>query len=195
MKVKQVGITGGIGSGKSTISKLFGFLGIPVFFADEEAKKLMVEDQELIGKIKATFGDEAYLGKELNRAYLAKLVFKNKAMLEQLNTIVHPALGKRYERWHEMQQDVPYTLKEAAILFEMGGAEAMDKIITVFAPEALRIKRVMERDGATEQAVRDRISKQMPDEEKVKRADFVIINDGQHSLIQQVLDIHKLLTK
>ncbi len=195
MKIKKVGITGGIGSGKSTVSQLFHFLGIPVYYADEEAKKLMVEDKQLIQDIKAAFGEEAYLDHELNRAYLAKLVFKDNVLLEQLNSIVHPALAKHYEKWHARQKMVPYTLKEAAILIEMGGSKTMDNIITVFAPEALRIKRVMERDGVSKEAVLDRISKQMPEEEKVKKADFVIVNDGQQSLLHQVLDIHKKLTQ
>lgn len=194
MMVKKVGITGGIGSGKSTVSKLFEFLGIPVYYADDEAKKLMVEDQNLIQELKDTFGKETYKDGKLNRAYLANLVFKNEKLLEKLNSIVHPALGRHYEQWHSDQINVPYTIKEAAILFEMGAANHMDKVITVFAPAKLRINRVMERDKVSKESVEDRISKQMPDEEKVKKADFVILNDGSQSLIAQIIGIHKVLT-
>lgn len=189
--IKKIGITGGIGSGKSTVSSIFEFLGIPVFYADDEAKKIMTQDKELITNIKNVFGEKAYNGDELNRSYLAGIVFKDQESLQKLNGIVHPALGRHFEKWHASQEGVPYTLKEAAILFEMGAAASMDKVITVFAPEALRIKRVMDRDGVSEASVRDRISKQMPDEEKVKKADYVIFNDGQQSLLHQVLKIHK----
>ncbi len=194
MMVKKVGITGGIGSGKSTVSKLFEFLGIPVYYADDEAKKLMVEDQKLIQELKDTFGEETYIDGVLNRAYLANLVFKNEKLLAKLNSIVHPALGRHYEQWHLQQQNVPYTIKEAAILFEMGAADHMDKVITVFAPMELRISRVIDRDDVSRESVINRISKQMPDEEKVKRADFVIMNDGSQSLIAQIIEIHKVLT-
>jgi len=193
MAIKKIGITGGIGSGKTTVCRIFEGLGIPVYYADEKAKKLMVEDVELIQNIISAFGEDAYIDGILNRHYLAKLVFKDNKLLEQLNGIVHPALGKDYEKWHKAQEAVPYTLEEAAILFEMGGHEKMDKVIVVSAPLDLRIKRVMERDGVERQNVLDRVSKQMPEEEKVKRADFVIKNDGNHSLIEQIVDIHRLL--
>ncbi|KAA3625143.1 MAG: dephospho-CoA kinase [Bacteroidetes bacterium] len=191
---KKVGITGGIGSGKSTVSKLFEFLGIPVYYADDEAKKLMVEDQDLIQELKATFGQETYKDGMLNRAFLANLVFKNEKLLQKLNSIVHPALGKHYEKWHAQQKNTPYTIKEAAILFEMGAADHMDKVITVFAPVEMRINRVIKRDKVTKESVLDRIARQMPDDEKVEKADFVIMNDGNQSLIAQIIEIHKELT-
>jgi dephospho-CoA kinase len=193
MAIKKIGITGGIGSGKTTVCKIFEALGIPVYYADEKAKKLMVEDEELIQSIISAFGEDAYIDGILNRPYLANLVFKDNKLLEQLNGIVHPALGKDYEKWHKAQEAVPYTLEEAAILFEMGGHEKVDKVIVVSAPLDLRIKRVMERDGVERQNVLDRVSKQMPEEEKIKRADFVIKNDGNHSLIEQIIDIHRTL--
>ena len=193
MKVKKIGITGGIGSGKTTVCRIFETLGIPVYYADEEAKRIMVEDADLVHRIKETFGENSYINGVLNRAYLAKLVFKDENLLKKLNKIVHPALWRDYEKWHNQKKDTPYTLEEAAILFEMGGAERMDSIIVVYAPLEIRIKRVMERDGAKREEVLDRVSKQMPDEEKVKKAVFVIYNDGDKSLIEQVVTIHRSL--
>ena len=194
IKVKKIGITGGIGSGKTTVCQIFETLGIPIYYADTEAKRIMVEDAHLITKIKNLFGKEAYTTEgQLNRAFIGNLVFKDKKLLEKLNAIVHPALAEDYEKWHDSQKLVPYTLKEAAILFEMGAYKIMDKVITVSAPIELRIKRVMARDKVEKAAVLNRISKQMPEEEKEKRADFIVHNDGKQGLIEQVLKIHKIL--
>ncbi len=193
MTIKKIGITGGIGSGKTTVCRIFEALGIPVYYADVRAKQLMVEDKKLIQNIISTFGEESYIDGILNRSHLANLVFRDKKLLEKLNGIVHPALGRDYEQWRDQQRDVPYTLEEAAILFEMSGHKRMDKVIVVSAPLEIRIKRVMERDGVEKQSVLDRVSKQMPQEEKVKLADFIVLNDGQHGLIEQVIDIHKKL--
>lgn len=193
MKVKKIGITGGIGSGKTTVCRIFETLGIPVYYADEQARRIMVEDPELVHRLKETFGENSYINGVLNRSYLAELVFKDEHLLEKLNKIVHPALWRDYEKWHHQKKNTPYTLEEAAILFEMGGAERMDRIIVVYAPLEMRIKRVMERDGTKREQVLDRVSKQLPDEEKVKKADFVIYNDGNKSLIEQVVAIHRSL--
>lgn len=192
----KIGITGGIGSGKTTICRIFETLGIPVYYSDIRAKVLMVENPSLIANIKNVFGEEAYLEDgSLNRAYIGQIAFNDKAKLAELNGIVHPAVFEDGNEWAEMQKDVPYTLKEAALIFEGGGQQFLDKVITVFAPKEVRIRRVIERDKTERSAVEARINKQMPDEEKVRLADFVIYNDGKQSLIQQVLKIHNELLK
>lgn len=195
MSIKKIGITGGIGSGKTTVCKIFEALGIPIYYADDRAKAIMVEDQQLIEDIQIAFGKESYMDAHLNRKHLAQIVFRDEKQLEILNNIVHPALGRDYINWHSQQKNVPYTLKEAAILFEMGAYKSMDKIITVYAPLELRIQRVIERDGVDRKSVLDRVSKQMDDDEKVKLSDFVVHNDGEQSLVHQVYAIHKKLLK
>ena len=187
----KVGITGGIGSGKTTVCKIFETLGIPVYYADERAKRLMTEDMELVAAIKKLFGEDAYFPDgNLDRGFIASIVFNDRKILDRLNDLVHPVVAKDGEKWHLEQQDVPYTLKEAALLIESGSHLLLDKIITVTAPLELRIQRVMARDKAERAAVEARINKQMPESEKVKIADFVIKNDGSMSLIKQVLKIH-----
>jgi dephospho-CoA kinase len=190
----KIGITGGIGSGKTTVCKIFETLGIPVYYADDRAKMLMLQDKHLIEGIKSLFGDQAYLADgALNRQHIAKIAFNDSSKLEQLNALVHPAVFKDGNKWADMQKNVPYTLKEAALIFEGGGHQFLDKVITVFAPKAVRIERVLKRDNTTRAEIEARIEKQMPDEEKVKMADFVIYNDGEQSLVEQVLAIHQAL--
>lgn len=190
----QIGITGGIGSGKTTVCKIFELLGIPVYYADERAKQLMTSDPDLIQKLKEAFGEEVYNGGgNLNRGYLAGIVFHDKAKLDTLNSIVHPAVGIDGLRWHESQKDVPFTLKEAALFFENGSYKKMDKMITVTAPEHIRIERVIARDNVDAASVQARINKQLPESEKVKLSHFVINNDGKHSLIPQVMEIYNYL--
>lgn len=192
--ILKVGITGGIGSGKTTVCKIFELLGIPVYYADGQAKQLMVSDPRLVAGVKKLFGPDSYLPNgALNRPFIAKEVFGDDRKLEQLNRLVHPAVAEDSDRWHHAQENVPYTLKEAALLFESGNHKQLDKLITVFAPEELRIRRVVERDHSSPEEVRERMAKQMPEEEKMKRSDFVVHNDGKHSLIRQVLDIHHAL--
>ncbi len=187
----KIGITGGIGSGKTTVCKIFELLGIPVYYADERAKRLMVTDQGLRAGIETLFGHQAYLdSEELNRKLIGQIVFNDPTKLAELNALVHPVVAKDALHWHSRRQNVPYTLKEAALLFESGSFRDLDKIIVVYAPQDLRIDRVMRRDGVDEASVRARMNRQMPDEEKVRRADFVIQNDNQHLLIPQVLEIH-----
>lgn len=188
----KVGITGGIGSGKTTVCKIFEMLGIPVYYADDRAKWLMVNDQNLIDKLKMAFGEGVYYENgELNRNYLANLVFNNKSKLEQLNGIVHPAVGHDGERWHNAQKKVPFTIKEAALFYENGSHALMDKMITVVAPEELRIARVVKRDKTTPDAVKARMNKQLSQEYKAEQADYVIDNSGKNSLIRQVWTIFK----
>ena len=190
----KVGITGGIGSGKTTVCQVFEFLGIPVYYADDRAKWLMNNDPKLTEGVKKLFGKEAYTDEgQLNRKYIAAIVFKDKEKLAKLNQLVHPAVWKDGEDWNKAQKNVPYTLKEAALIFESGGHLQLDQVITVFAPKELRIERVLKRDQTTKGAIEERMSKQMSEEEKINRADFVIFNDGSQSLIHQVMEIHQKL--
>ena len=190
-KPLQVGITGGIGSGKTTVCKIFEILNIPIYYADMEAKKLMVTNELLIQEIKDFLGPKAYLEEgQLNRKYIAQQVFNDEQKLKRLNSIVHPAMYKDGLRWHKEQKGVPYTLKEAAILFESNGHRSMDKTILVVAPLDIRLERVMARDKATKEEVLARVSKQMPDEEKIPLADFIILNDGKAPIVPQILKIH-----
>lgn len=190
----KIGITGGIGSGKSTVAAIFEVLGIPVYYADHRAKWLMVNHPALVASIKKVFGDDAYLvDGQLNRAHIAKIAFNNPEKLQKLNALVHPAVKIDYEQWHAQQQNVPYTLKEAALLFESGSANELDAIIEVFAAQKIRIDRVRKRDGLTRKQVLSRIKNQMPEREKRKLADFVILNDGKKGLINQVLALHHQL--
>lgn len=188
----HLGITGGIGSGKTTVCKIFETLGIPIYYADERAKYLMSHDPELMAGIVSLFGPEAYAEPQvLNRAHIAKVAFNDKEKLNQLNALVHPAVARDGQAWQAAQQNVPYTLKEAALLYESGSYRSLDKIIVVTAPLELRIERVIHRDGAKREEVEARIAKQMPEEEKVKLADFVVYNDGAQALIPQVIAIHR----
>lgn len=188
----KVGLTGGIGSGKSTVAQVFKTLGIPVFDADMIAKRIMEEDKTLITAIKKAFGEAAYLGDKLNRKYLADIVFKDKYQLELLNSLTHPATIKAAEDWMAIQT-TQYCIKEAALLFEAGTAGNLDLIIGVQAPNALRIKRVMQRDNITRQEVLNRMEKQIEQDIKMRLCDHVIINDEQHLLIPQVLELHKII--
>ena len=195
MKKLKVGITGGIGSGKTTVCKIFETLGIPVYYADDRAKTLMVEDEKFISDIKNIFGVEAYSPNgELNRKHIADIAFHNPLKLKELNAVVHPAVLEDGNRWHAEQKDVPYTLKEAALIFESDSYKNLDKIITVFAPQNVRLERVILRGGnLTKEDIEARMAKQLPEEEKMKRADFIIYNDGEQALIPQVMKIHRLL--
>ncbi len=194
LKLMKLGITGGIGSGKSTVCKIFEVLGIPVYYADDRAKWLMNNDTKLIKGVKSTFGDEAYHPDgTLNRPFIADIVFNDKSKLAELNALVHPAVFQDGVAWNEANANAPYTLKEAAILFESGSYLTVDKVITVFTPKEIRIQRVLTRDDTTREAIEARMDKQMPEEEKIERSDFVIYNDDEHSLIEQVLNIHKEL--
>lgn len=192
----KVGITGGIGSGKTTACRIFEELGIPVYYADERAKYLMQHEHFLIEQLKKNFGDEVFENGKLNRAYLAQRVFGNEVHLSLLNSIVHPAVFRDTERWLDEQspKNVPYTLKEAALLIESGSYRTLDKLIVVTALPDVRIARVTQRDNTTEEAVMERIKHQMPDEEKIKLADFVIDNSGTiEELKKDVMEIHHQL--
>lgn len=193
----KVGITGGIGSGKTTACKVFEVLGIPVFYADTVAKEIMTQDALLIEGVKAAFGNESYLedGK-LNNKHIAGIVFNNEQALAQLNALVHPAVFRAFDAWEAtIPSTVFYTLKEAAILFESGSYKLCDTTILVTAPYEIKLKRLMQRDGITEEQVKARMNKQLSDEEKAKMADHFIVNDEQQPIIEQVLALHQQLLK
>lgn len=185
----KIGVTGGIGSGKSTVSSIFKVLSIPVFDADSYAKNIMQTDAALKNAVIELFGDASYQNGQLNRKWIADIVFKDPAQLEKLNAIIHPATIKAGEDWAS-QQASPYTIKEAALFFESGSAEGMDYIIGVFAPQHIRINRVMQRDGISREEVLNRMKRQIQEEVKMRLCDYVIINDDQHLLIPQVLLLH-----
>ncbi len=189
----KVGITGNIGSGKTTVCKIFEVLGIPVFYADDAAKDVMVTDAELIACIKQTFGKEAYFEDgTLNRKHIAGIVFNDKEQLAKLNALVHPAVFRAFDKWVLNQKEVPYVLKEAAILFESGSYKKCDRAIMVTAPLNLRIKRVTQRDGITADEVKARNDRQFTEEKKLALANDVIKNDDTQLVIPQVLKLHQL---
>lgn len=185
-----IGLTGGIGSGKSTVAKVFETLGIAVYYADDAAKRLMNTDETLKQEIIKQFGIESYKDGTLNRPYIASLVFANKEKLNVLNSIVHPATIEDSQKW-VLQQISPYVIREAALLFESGANKGLDFVVGVSAPMPLRIQRVIQRDGLSKEEIEQRISRQMDEEEKMKKCDFIIKNDEKQLVIPQVLDIHK----
>lgn len=189
----KVGITGGIGSGKSTVSRIFELLGIPVYYADTAAKEIMQTDEALKTAVKEHFGADIYgPDGKLDRAALGKIVFNDKDKLELLNSIVHPATIRHSDEWANRQTS-PYVIKEAALLFESGSFQYLDKIIGVFAPQPMRIERVMKRDHVTREEVLARINKQIDDNIKMRLCDYVIHNDEQQMVIPQVLALHQQL--
>lgn len=189
----KIGITGGIGSGKTTVSKVFALLGIPVFEADVEAKKLLDTAPEIKTGLTQNFGESIYTANgTVDRKKLAHIIFNDESALKKVNELVHPAVKKSFENWAE-QQDAPYVIHEAAILFESGFYRMMDFTLLISASEEQRIARVMERDGATEEEVRQRMSKQLPDAEKQKLASKVLMNDNKSLLIPQIIEIDKNL--
>jgi dephospho-CoA kinase len=190
----RIGLTGGIGSGKTTVAKIFLALGIPVYFADDAAKRLMSADAELKKLIIQHFGEAAYQQGQPNRKFLAGIVFNDPKKLELLNSLVHPATIQDAERWIQ-QQTSPYIIKEAALLFESGADKHLDHIIGVYAPEDLRIKRVMERDGLSSEEIRKRIRRQMNEDEKMKRCDIIIHNNETEPVLPQVLKLHEKFMK
>ncbi|WP_254153529.1 dephospho-CoA kinase [Chryseosolibacter indicus] len=192
----QIGITGGIGSGKSTVCKIFQHLGVPVYDADSHAKKLMTTDGILISQIKKEFGDLSYNSDgTLNRIYLGNNVFHNEEKLALLNSLVHPRVAIDYSHWVNENKQHTYVIKEAALLFEANSHKGLDRVIVVTAPEALRFKRVLARDlHRTVEQLKAIVEKQMPEDEKRERADHIIVNDESMLVIPQVLELHALFS-
>jgi len=188
----RVGLTGGIGSGKSTVAKIFEILGVPVYYADAEAKRIMNTDNELKEKIISLFGNEAYKNDRLNRHFVSEIVFNDPRKLEQLNALIHPVIKEQGEQWMK-RQTTPYAIHEAALIFEAGVAERLDTVIGVSAPEPLRVQRAMKRDLTAYDEVLKRMNRQMPEDEKMKLCHHIIINDEQTAVIPQVLALHRLL--
>jgi len=192
--MKCIGLTGGIGSGKSTVARIFNMLNVPVYNSDEAGRKITNEDPLVKRSIKNQFGDELFDHNDnLNREKLSAIVFNDSAALAKLNAIIHPAVAQDFNSWCANQSS-PYVIKESAILFEHGLDKLLDGVIVVEAPEDLRIKRVMHRNGITEEAVRHRIQQQLPQEELVYRADWVIHNNEEQLLIPQVLAVYSRIT-
>jgi dephospho-CoA kinase len=191
----KIGITGGIGTGKSTICETFALLGIPVYNADHAAKSLMVADTGLKQQLLAAFGPLTFNNQgELDRTYLANKVFNDEKALKQLNEIVHPAVLAAFKYWCT-QQDAPYVIKEAALLIESGSYTDCDYTILVESPIELRIKRLLSRDKTSEEQIRARIATQLPDKEKAKVANYLLLNDEEHLLIPQILSLHAQFLK
>jgi dephospho-CoA kinase len=189
---KIIGLTGGIGSGKTTIANYFKEMGVPVYIADDEARKLM-QSKFIIEEIKKTFGDSLFEDDILNRAKLAEIVFNDSRKLDQLNAIVHPAVKKDFAAWLEVKKNYAYVIYEAAILFESGRYKDCDVVITVTAPEETRIERVIKRDKTNKEQVLDRMKMQWKDEERISKSDFIILNDNFKNAKEEVVKILKIL--
>lgn len=186
----RIGLTGGIGSGKSTIARIFETLGIPVYYADDAARKIMNTDETLKQTILHHFGKDSYKDGILDRKYIAAIVFNDKEKLELLNSLIHPVTIKDAEEWMQ-QQTAPYAIKEAALLFESGASENLDYIIGVYAPQHLRVQRVMKRDKLPVEEIMKRISRQVDEEMKMKLCNFIITNNEQELVIPQVIKLHE----
>lgn len=189
-----VGLTGGIGSGKTTVAKQFLALGVPVYIADEEAKKLMLRSKIIKRKLIQLFGNNAYVDGALNKPFIANIIFNDNSYLEKMNAIVHPKVAKHFKKWAE-KQTAPYAIKEVAILFENGSHKNCDYVITVTAPLDMRIKRLLKRDNTTKSKIKAIMKNQWNDTDKVKLSDFVIDNTSLDNMEQQVFKIHQQILK
>ncbi|MDY0098876.1 MAG: dephospho-CoA kinase [Bacteroidales bacterium] len=190
----RLGVTGGIGSGKSSVCKVFNVLGIPVFYSDPEAKAIMNNDLSVRSEINAIAGRDLYLSGNLDRAELAKLIFNDDELLGRVNALIHPLVFQNFLQWADMQA-APYVIMEAAILFESGAYEIVDKVLTVVAPLDQRIDRIVKGNQLTREQVMDRIRNQMDDDDKVKNSDYIIYNSEDDMIIPPVLRIHKDLLR
>ncbi len=192
----KIGITGGIGSGKTTVCKVFELLGIPVFYADDIAKSIMHTDPILKSDILRTFGEDSYSKSgELNRAYISEIVFNDKDQLDKLNSLVHPAVFRAFDNWVLEQTKAPYVIKEAALLYESDSYKMCDQSILLISPVESRINRVKARDGISTEDVLLRMNRQFSDEQKMKFADHVLINDEKQLLIPQIIQLHQQFLK
>lgn len=185
-----VGLTGGIGSGKTTVAKMFKKLGIPVYIADKEAKKLMRSSKIIKRKLIELFGEKAYNDGTLNKPFIAERIFNDKSLLEKMNAIIHPRVAKHFSQW-VAKQDAPYVIKEVAILFETGGYKQCDFVITVTAPKAIKMARLMQRDETSETKIESIMNNQWTDDKRLKLTDFEIKNINLEDTKSQVFDIHQ----
>ena len=188
----RVGLTGGIGSGKTTVAHIFESLGIPVFYADEVAKRLMTQDPQLVAAIKEKFGAAAYLDGHLNKELIATQIFSDPKKLAWLNQLIHPATIQAANRWFE-EQKAPYAVREAALLFESGADKGLDYVVGVSAPISLRLDRVIKRDGARPAAIKQRMANQLDEEARNKKCNFLLLNDNTQPLLMQVVALDKKL--
>ena len=191
---KVLGLTGGIGSGKTTVAKMFEALDVPIYNVDQSAKILMQSSKDLKYKIKQLLGEDAYKQNQLNKAFISEKIFNNKVLLTQINEVVHPEVALDFNSWLSTKTST-YVVKEVAILFEIAAEDQFDYILTVTAPQALRIKRIIERDNITLATIKAVMSNQLQDSEKTTKSDFVIINTGWDHTQKQVYDIHKTIHK
>jgi dephospho-CoA kinase len=189
-KTMKLGVTGGIGSGKTSVCKVFSVLGIPVFFADPEANMVMNSDEKIIREIKKLAGDDLYSKGVLDRQKLASLIFNDQKLLRKVNSLVHPVVFDNFVRWTE-DQNTPYVIMEAAILFESGASELVDRVATVIAPVEERIARVTQRNTLTREQVVERINNQIKDSERIKRSDYIINNSENDMIIPAIIKIHE----
>jgi dephospho-CoA kinase len=188
--VLKLGVTGGIGSGKTSVCRVFNVLGIPVFSADPEAREIMDHDESIIENINSMIGRDLYRNGGLDRSVLASLIFNDNSLLEKVNRLVHPVVFKHFDEWVE-KQEAPYVIMEAAILFESGANRQVDRVLTVVAPLEERITRVMQRNNLTREQILERIKNQMTDEERTKLSDYVINNSEGDMIIPSVLEVHQ----
>lgn len=186
----KIGLTGGIGSGKTTVAKIFELLQVPVYYADEASKRLYHTDRQLMANLKKHFGEAVYTNEQLNRNVLAGIVFNDPEKLALLNRLVHPPTIKDAADWMQ-RQPTPYVIKEAALLFESGSVSDLDYVIGVRAPQALRLHRAMQRDHLSREEVVSRMDRQMDEEIKMKLCDFIVENNEQQLVIPQVLQLHE----
>ena len=191
-----VGVTGGIGSGKTIACRIFKILDVPVYDADSRARYILNNNPDLKVEIVSLFGERAYSENGLNHEWIAENVFKDQDKLKKLNRLVHPKVGQDFNRWHKGNNSSPYVIKEAALLFESGSYKTLDKVVVVTAPEDLRIRRVLMRDKhRTLEQVKEILRRQWPEDRKIEKADHIITNDGNHMVLPQVLSLHNEFLK
>lgn len=185
----KLGVTGGIGSGKSLVCSIISAMGYPVFNADLEARQIVDTDPIVVCLIKNLFGSDIYINNQLNRKRVAEIAFSNQEMLEKLNSIIHPAVAAHFGSWVDKNKMRKLVVMEAAILFESGAFQGVDRIISVIAPKEVRIQRVFERDGLDKDSIINRMNSQLPQEEIIKRSDYIIDNDGVKLILPQIVRV------
>jgi len=190
----KVGITGGIGTGKSLICQVFSKLGVPVYFADIVARKLTLSDPEIRKELILLMGRDIYTGNQLNRTEMTQRIFNDPALLKQVEQIIHPRVFEHFKEWCIYHANYPYIIQESAILFESEAYLLFDRFVAVSAPMKLRISRVIKRKGMTMEMIRSIMRHQSPEEDKIKRAHYVLVNDEKRMLLPQILSLHQVLT-